>query len=165
MNYLDTILLIPALWFGYKGFTHGLIRELVSLAAIIFGLYAAFVFTDMIEKWINNPAIPKEVYFAITFITVLIVVFLLGKLAEKIIKLVIPDFVNYLLGGVFGVAKVVIIFSAVIYFINNIDAKHVILKEEAKQKSFTYKYIEPIVPKLKMMYDDYKSVDNEPYKK
>ena len=153
MNYLDIIILIPALWFGYKGFTHGLIRELVSLVALIFGLYAAFVFTDMVEKWINNPTLPKEAYFAITFLVVLIVVFLLGKLMEKVIKLLIPELVNNLLGGLFGVAKVVVIFSAVIFFIHNIDSKHVILKEQTIEKSFTYKYIEPIVPKLKEWYD------------
>ena len=150
MNHLD--ILIPTLWFGYKGFTHGLIRELVSLAALVLGIYAAFAFTDLVEKWINNPNIPKEVYFAITFIVVLIVVFLLGKLAEKIIKLVIPEFVNNLLGGLFGAAKVVVFFSAVFFFIHSIDSKQVILSEKAVEKSFTYKYIEPIAPKIMEWY-------------
>ena len=153
MNYLDILLIIPALWFGYKGFSHGLIRELVSLLALVAGIYAAFVFADMVEKWINNPTLPKEAYFAITFLVVLIAVFLLGKLVEKIIKLVIPELVNNLLGGLFGVAKVVVIFSAVIYFIHSVDSKHVILKEESIEKSFTYKYVEPIVPELKEIYE------------
>jgi len=148
MNYLDILILIPTLWFGYKGFTHGLIRELVSLAALILGIYAAFAFADLVEKWINNPNIPKDVYFAITFIAVLIAVFLLGKLVEKIIKLLIPEFVNNLLGGLFGAAKVLVFFSAVIYFIHSVDSKNVILTEKAVEKSFTYKYVEPIVPKI-----------------
>ena len=153
MSYLDILILIPALWFGYKGFTHGLIRELASLAALILGIYAAFAFTDLVEKWISNPAIPKEVYFAITFLGVLIGVFLLGKLAEKVIKLVIPEFINNLLGGLFGVTKVAIIFSAVIFFIHSVDSKDVILTKQTVEKSFTYKYVEPIVPKLKTWYD------------
>jgi membrane protein required for colicin V production len=153
MNYLDIIVIAPALWFGYKGFTHGLIRELVSLIALVAGLYAAFVFTDLVEKWISNPAIPKEVYFAITFLVVLIAVFLLGKLVEKIVKLVVPDFLNYLLGGLFGITKVLVIFSAVFYFTHSIDAKHVILTKQTEENSFTYKYIEPIVPTLKAWYE------------
>jgi membrane protein required for colicin V production len=153
MNHLDILLLIPALWFGYKGFTHGLIRELASLAALILGIYAAFVFTDLVEKWISNPNIPKEVYFAITFLIVLIAVYLLGRLVEKIIKLVIPEFVNNILGALFGVAKVIVIFSAVIYFIHSIDSKQVILTERATEKSFTYKYVEPVVPILKGWYE------------
>jgi membrane protein required for colicin V production len=153
MNYLDILILVPALWFGYKGFTHGLIRELAGLAALILGVYAAFAFSDLVEKWINHPSIPKEVYFAITFLGVLIAVFLLGRLAEKIIKLVIPEFINNLLGGLFGIAKVAVIFSVVFYFINSVDSKHVILKETTIEKSFTYKYIEPIAPKLKGYYE------------
>jgi len=153
MSYLDIIILIPALWFGYKGFTHGLIRELASLIALICGIYAAFAFTDMVEKWINHPNIPKEVYFAITFLAVLIAVFLIGKLMERIIKLVIPEFVNNLLGGLFGVAKVAVFFSAIIFLIQSVDSKHVILREQSVEKSFTYKYIEPIVPALKEWYD------------
>jgi len=153
MSYLDIVVLIPALWFGYKGFTHGLIRELVSLLALIFGIYAAFVFTDLVAAWICNPNIPKEVYFAITFLGVLIAVFLLGKLVEKIIKLVIPEFINNLFGGLFGVAKVMVVFSVVFYFIHSVDTKHVILTEKAVEKSITYKYVEPLVPKLKAWYD------------
>ena len=153
MSYLDIIVIIPALWFGYKGFTHGLIRELVSLTALIFGIYAAFAFTDLVARWICNPAIPKEVYFAITFLAVLIVVFILGKLMEKVIKLVIPEFVNNLLGGLFGIAKVLVIFSAIFYFIHSVDSKDAILTKQAVEKSFTYKYIEPIVPKIKAWYN------------
>jgi membrane protein required for colicin V production len=153
MTYLDILLLIPALWFGYKGFTHGLIRELASLAALILGIYAAFVFTDLVEKWMNNPNIPKEVYFAITFLIVLIAVYLIGRLVEKIIKLIIPEFVNNILGALFGVAKVIVIFSSLIFFINSVDSKKVILTENATEKSFTYKYVEPIVPVLKEWYE------------
>jgi len=153
MSYIDIVVLIPALWFGYKGFTHGLIRELASLFALIVGIYAAFLFTDLVAEWICNPAIPKEVYFAITFIGVLIAVFVLGKFVERIIKLVIPEFVNNLFGGLFGIIKVMVVFSAVFYFIHSVDSQHVILTEQAVQKSVTYKYIEPLVPKLKAWYD------------
>jgi len=153
MSYIDIVILLPALWFGYKGFTHGLIRELVSLLALIIGIYAAFAFTNLVAEWICNPAIPKEVYFAITFIGVLIAVFVLGKFVERIIKLVIPEFVNNLFGGLFGIAKVLVVFSAVFYFIHSVDSKQVILREQTVEKSVIYKYVEPIVPKLKAWYD------------
>ena len=153
MNHLDILLLIPAFWFAYKGFTHGLIRELISLAALILGVYLAFMFTDLVAKWINHPNIPEEAYFAITFLIVLIVVYILGRLVEKIIKLMIPEFVNNLLGGLFGAAKVLVFFSAVFYFINSVDSKQIILTKHAKEKSFTYKYVEPVVPKMKEYYE------------
>lgn len=153
MSYIDIIIIIPALWFGYKGFTHGLIRELVSLAALMLGIYAAFAFTDLVAEWIYKPEIPKEVYFAITFLAVLILVFFIGRLMEKIIKLVIPEFINNLLGGLFSVTKILVIFSVVIYFIHSVDSKNVILTEQAVEKSFLYKYVEPIAPKVKAWYE------------
>ena len=154
MNYLDIIILIPTLWFAYKGFRHGLIRELASLAALILGVYAASAFSNIVEKWINHPNIPKEIYFAITFLAVLVAVFFLGRLVEKIIKLMIPEFVNNLLGGLFGIAKVAVIFSVVFYFMNSVDSKEVILTKQVKEKSFTYKYIEPVAPYLKGMRNE-----------
>jgi len=153
MNYLDILVLIPALWFGYKGFRHGLIRELAGLAALVLGIYAAFVFTDWVEKWLNYPNIPKEAYFAITFLVVLVAVFFVGRLVEKIIKLMIPEFVNNLLGGIFGVAKVMVFFSTIFFFIHSVDSKNVILTEKTIEKSFTYRYIEPVAPYLKTWYD------------
>jgi membrane protein required for colicin V production len=154
MNYLDILILFPALWFGYKGFTHGLVRELAGLAALILGIYAAFMFSDWVEKWINHPEFPKEVYFAITFLGVLVAVFFIGRIVEKIIKLMIPEFINNLLGVFFGVAKVAVLFSVIIFFVQSIDSKQVILTEKRVEKSFTYKYIEPIAPYLKGWYDD-----------
>jgi len=153
MNYLDIIILIPTLWFAYKGFRHGLIRELASLSALVLGVYAAFAFSNLVEKWVNHPNIPKEVYFAITFFAVLVAVFFIGRLVEKIIKLMIPEFVNNILGGLFGIAKVAIIFSVVFYFINTVDSKEVILTKKIKENSFTYKYIDPIAPYLKGWYE------------
>ncbi|MDR0206781.1 MAG: CvpA family protein [Bacteroidales bacterium] len=148
MNYLDVIILLPCLWFGYKGFRHGLIRELAGLAALILGVYAAFMCSDWLANCINRPEFPKEIYFATTFLAVLVLVYLLGRLAEKIIKLAIPEFVNNLLGAMFGVGKVAVFFSVLILFIHSVDSKQVILKPKTIENSFTYKYVEPIAPYL-----------------
>ena len=155
MNYIDFLLLIPIAWFAYKGFNNGLIRELASIVALVAGLYASFKFSDWVAIWINNDKIPHEIYFAITFFGVLVLVFMAGKMVEKIIKLVIPEFVNNLAGALFGAAKVMIIFSAIIFFINSIDTKEVLIKPTAKSKSILYPYTEPIVPKLKTYYDNW----------
>lgn len=155
MNYIDFLLLIPIAWFAYKGFNNGLIRELASIIALVAGLYASFKFSDWVAIWINNDKIPHEIYFAITFFGVLVLVFMAGRMVEKVVKLIIPEFVNNLAGALFGAAKVMIIFSALIFFINSIDTKEVLIKPEAKAKSILYPYTEPIVPKLKTYYDNW----------
>lgn len=148
MSYLDILFLIPAAWFAYKGFTHGLIRELFSILALALGIYFSFYFSHIVAGWIGSEKIPDEVYFAITFLLVLIIVFFIGKFFENIIKLIIPEFINNVLGAIFGILKVALVISALIFFIETIDSKEVIFKPEAKEKSFTYKYVQPIVPKI-----------------
>lgn len=153
MNYLDILILIPVVWFGYKGFSNGLIRELASIVALIAGLYASFKFSDWVEVWIHNDKIPHQVYFAITFFLVLVLVFLAGRLVEKVIKLMIPEIVNNLAGALFGAAKVMVIFSAFLFLINSIDSKEVIITPKTKQSSMLYQYTEPLVPKIKSFYN------------
>ena len=45
MNILDIILLIPIAWFAYRGFTRGFIIELVSLIALVAGIFLAIHFS------------------------------------------------------------------------------------------------------------------------
>ena len=155
MNYIDIMILIPLVWFGYKGFSSGLVRELASIIALVTGLYASFKFTDWVAVWINNDKIPHELYFAITFFMVLVLVFIAGRFVEKVVKLVIPEILNNLAGALFGAAKIFVIFSALFFFINSIDTKGVLLTQKSKQESILYKYVEPVVPKLKTYYDKY----------
>ena len=155
MNYIDIMILIPLVWFGYKGFSSGLVRELASIIALVAGLYASFKFTDWVAVWINNDKIPHELYFAITFFMVLVLVFIAGRFVEKVVKLVIPEILNNLAGALFGAVKIFVIFSALFFFINSIDTKGVLLTPKSKQESILYKYVEPVVPKLKTYYDKY----------
>ncbi len=154
MNYFDIIVLIPLAWFAYKGYTNGLIRELVSLIALIAGLYA-LRYSSIVEEMINNDTIPAQVYLVITFLIVLILVYILGKMAEKIIKLIIPSFVNKVAGALFGACKVVLIFSFILFFINTFDEKKAIITPEAREGSLTYPFLEPMVPMLKEQYDNW----------
>ena len=62
--------------------------------------------------------------------------------------LMISGFWNNLAGLLFGVAKVVIVFSVLLMFIEKVDTKQVILKPEFKTESFTYKYVQPVAPFL-----------------
>lgn len=146
MNFLDIIFLIFAIWFGFKGFKNGLISELASIVALIGGIWVTFKFSDSIAGWLGDDRLYKILAYVIIFVGVLIIVHFAGKIVEMVIKLVIPDLINNLFGLAFGVAKVMLLLSVFIYFINIIDTKDVILKEKFINESFTYKYIEPMAP-------------------
>ncbi|MCQ2271582.1 MAG: CvpA family protein [Bacteroidales bacterium] len=148
MNWLDIVILIPCIWFAYKGLKNGLIFELASILALILGVWATVRFSNTLADKLGDSQIYKCLAFAIIFIAVLVAVHFAGKLFEKIIKLMIPGFINNLLGLIFGLMKVIIVFSVLLMFINKVDFKQAILKPETKNQSFAYKYVEPVAPFL-----------------
>lgn len=153
MNYLDLLILIPAVWFAYKGFSHGLIRELFSLIALFFGIYFAFGFADILAEWFGNEKIPNAIYTAISFLILIIIVTLIGRVVEKIIKLIIPNLINNIAGALFSIGKILTICSMLIFFMETLDNNELFFKAKTKENSFMYPYTQPIVPKIKEWYD------------
>lgn len=156
MNWLDILVFIPLAWFGFKGLKNGLVRELASVAALILGIWVTINFSDKVASLVGDSATVKVIAFVLTFIAVLVIVYFIGMLVEKIIKLVIPGFINNLFGLLFGVCKVLIVFSVFLYFINIVDVKERIIKHNVKENSFFYRYIEKIVPEGKAVFFDTK---------
>ncbi len=153
MNLLDIILLIPIIWLGYRGFVRGFIIELASLIALILGIYAAIHFSyyasDLLVKYFTL----KEKYlpvvsFILTFLVVVIVVYGIGKILEKIIDMVALGFLNKILGGALGIFKAALFLSIVLLLINTFDTNHKIITPKNKENSILYKPIAVIIPFL-----------------
>jgi len=151
MNWLDIALAIPLLWFTYKGFRNGLIIELASLAALILGIYIALHFSFYAEEYLreNFEVAEKYIYiisFAITFLIVAVLVYLVGKIIHKLVSIVALGILNRVAGGIFGFLKAALVLSIILYFLNGFDPG--ILKAEVKEKSYLYSPVESIVPMI-----------------
>lgn len=141
MNYIDIFILIVLVWFAYKGFTKGLVIELVSLIALGLGVYGGLKFSDTAAEFISGNVdteyIPL-VSFTITFVVIVVVVFVIGKLIEKIINMVALKFINKLSGAVFGVLKMALIMSVLLTIIESYDQKLGFIPKETKETSLLY---------------------------
>jgi membrane protein required for colicin V production len=151
MNWLDIVLAIPLLWFMYKGFRNGLIIELASLAALVLGIFIALHFSFYAKEFlIDNFDIADNylniIAFAITFIIVAVLVYLVGKIIHKLVSIVALGFLNRLAGGVFGLLKAALVLSVILYFLNGFDSS--LIKAEVKENSFLYEPVESIVPMI-----------------
>ena len=151
MNWLDIVLAIPLLWFMYKGFRNGLIIELASLAALVLGIFIALHFSFYAKEFlIDNFEIADNylniIAFAITFIIVAVLVYLVGKIIHKLVSIVALGFLNRLAGGVFGLLKAALVLSVILYFLNGFDSS--LIKAEVKENSFLYEPVESIVPMI-----------------
>lgn len=139
MNALDLILIFPLIWAGFRGFKNGLITEVVSIAALVGGIYLALHYTDSIAQYIHNDA-AQLIACALIFGGVLLGGYLGGLLAKKITA--IPDLLDKILGIVLGVAKVLVLCSLLLIGLKAIDVKNVILTDKVTQNSWLYPYME-----------------------
>ena len=166
MNYLDIILSIPLLWGFYKGLTRGIIKELASLLALIFGIYGAVHFSEQLQPTLQaNTSIDESflpiISFAATFIVIVLLVRLLGLMLDKIIKLVALGMISGLLGGVFGALKTAFIISALLLVFNTLDYHLELIPNEQKKNSLLYQTISEMVPLLLPEAEDGNSLIEE----
>ena len=123
MHYIDILIIIPLLWGAYKGFTKGLITEIASLLSLILGIYGAIKLSNYTSSFLiktfdfTSEYLPV-ISFAITFIIIVILVHLISKLIDSMIKTASLGVVNRILGAVFGTAKFLLILGVVIILLN-----------------------------------------------
>ena len=93
------------------------------------------------------------VSFALTFVVIVVVVYVLGRMIEKVVDLVALNLVNKIAGSVFGLLKVGLILSVVLVIINSYDEQMGFLPQDMKEESILYQpmsdFAVTVVPALK----------------
>lgn len=157
MNYLDIIIAIILFLFGFKGLRKGLIIEVVTLLAFCVGIYGAMHFSDFTAAHMQDfmeidPKYLNTVAFVLTFIVLVVLVNLIGRLVSKAIKSMNLGFFDKLGGFLFGIIKGVLLCSVLLMVLNNFQLLGVV-KPEVKEKSKLYPYIEQTVPYVYRSFD------------
>lgn len=157
MNYLDIIIAIILFVFGWKGLRKGLIIEIVTLLAFCAGIYGAMHFSDFTAAHMQDfmeidPKYLNTVAFVLTFIILVVLVNLIGKLVSKWVKSMNLGFFDKLGGFLFGIIKGVLLCSVLLMVLNNFQLLGVV-KPEVKEKSKLYPYIEQTVPYVYRGFD------------
>lgn len=159
MSYLDIILIIPLAWSVYKGFRRGLIIEIASLVGLILGIYGALNFSDFTESYLRaNYQLDFEhlhlLSFALTFVGIVVIVYILGKILEKVINIVALGLLNKIAGLAFGVIKMALILSVLILIFEGINANTNLVSEKEKSESVLYRPIAGLVPMIMPLIED-----------
>ena len=159
MNYIDIIIVIPVVWFAYKGLSKGLISELSQLVALIGGIFIAGNFSWFVGNRLSNFLSIGEKYvnivsFIITFAAVIFLVVVVKKSIEKVVKATSLSLFNKIGGLAFGALKAAFLVSCLFYVINKVDDSAILLKAETRNSSALYHPVSalaPIIaPKLKV---------------
>jgi membrane protein required for colicin V production len=166
MNFLDIILLIPLIWFAYRGFSRGFVIELASLVGLIAGIWGAIHFSFYAADILANnfgmgPKYLPIASFIATFVVVVIIVYIIGKIIEKFIDILALGFFNKLVGLAFGVVKAAFLLSIIILVINSFDRNESVITPGMREGSILYKTIERFAPTVipRLNVDDIRDVD------
>ncbi len=147
MNYIDIIIVVPIIWGGYIGYKKGLIIEVVSLVALGFGIWGGIHFSDLIGDLLQEKIQSKYVSltaFVITFAVIVMTIYFLGKMLEKLVNLVQMKFLNKLAGVFFGIGKVALVISVLVMIINSYDKNNNMIPKQTKDSSLLYHSVEQI---------------------
>ena len=153
MNYIDIIILIVLGLSVINGFINGLVKEVASLAALIFGIWGAIKFSGftsakLYEYFDMSGQYIGVISFIITFIIIVVVIHFLGMLIDKLMEAIALGFLNKLLGTVFGLLNTTLILSVVFVVLGSIDARRPFLPHEKIEESILYKPISDIAPAM-----------------
>ncbi|PKQ62467.1 hypothetical protein BZG02_12115 [Labilibaculum filiforme] len=143
MSIIDILIGIPLLWAMVKGFKNGFVFEIATLIALIFGIYGAIHFSDFTAQFIRDRFSYDSEYmgyisFGITFIVIVIIVHIIGKLLNSFIEAIALGMFNRILGMLFGLLKGILIIGIVVYFVDYLDRKFEFISDEKKEDSYLY---------------------------
>lgn len=143
MSILDVILLIcfiPALIQGLK---KGFISQVISIVSLIAGVWMSFEFSTALSAWLAqyveaSEKLLKIASFAIIMIGVFIILGIVGKSLEGILKFVMLGWLNRLLGVVFAFIKTGLVIGIVIILFNSLNNSLNLVSEETLAQSVLY---------------------------
>lgn len=153
MNIFD-IIIAALLLFGFvRGIMKGFFVEVASLVALIGGIYGAINFSYFIEDFLKQNVSWSEEYislaaFAGTFIIIVIVIALIGKMLTKLADFASLGIINKILGGVFGALKIGLILSVVFIFFGKMNDTIPFIKKETLDTSILYEHVKGIAPAI-----------------
>ena len=151
MNILDLIFLIPLLFALYRGFRKGLIHMVASLLALILGIVGAMklrtLFASILDAIFNiSPEHMNVIAFAVAFVVIVLIVHIVAFLVEKLIKAVALNFINRLLGMVFGLAVTAFVISMILWPVNQINREKQLIKPQHIENSLLYEPLSAFAP-------------------
>ena len=149
MNIIDIIILVCCIPALFHGFSKGFVSQAISLIALVLGVWLSFMFSVPFGDWLKSFAdLPGTVLhiiaFALILTIVMLVLTLIGKAIEKVVKLAMLGWLNKLLGIVFALLKAVLIIGLVIIIFDAIYNLIPFVSSDTLNESVLYNPIKSI---------------------
>lgn len=143
--YIDIFLAIFILIGVIQGFHRGVIRTLFAILGLVVGFLAALKFAPYVVTIFENvfhlsPLVSMILGLLLTFVVLMLGIRWLGKSFENSLKLVRLNIINKAAGAVLYAALMIIVYSAVIWFIDRTN----LVSEAEKAESRSYPFLQEV---------------------
>ncbi|WP_455639950.1 CvpA family protein [Parabacteroides sp.] len=153
MNWLDILLLCLAGIGFAKGLFDGVIKQVVSLIALMVAIF----FCAKAAAWLRGYILalgwfPAEgvtiLSYIAGFILIMGVVMLAGEVVHRVVGATPLSILNHLAGGLFGLGLMIVFVSLLLNILEVVDRGSVLISREAKVESRFYNSVKEIVPTI-----------------
>ena len=153
MNWLDITLLCLAGIGFVKGLFDGVIKQVVSLIALLVGIFfctkAALWLRGYILAlgWFPEQGVTVLSYVA-GFLLIVGVILLAGEILTRVVGATPLSVLNHLAGGVLGLCFMMAFISLLLNSMEMIDKGSVLIQRQAKVESRFYNSVKEIIPTI-----------------
>lgn len=149
MQPIDIFILLPMAWGIYKGYTRGLLVEVMGAIGLVLAVLAGFMLLDLgvevASPWAGElrPLLPY-IIFVIIFIMVVLVIRRLGFAIRQNIRYTLLGGFDSIAGAVVGMLKVAFAISTILWII---DTAGVEVPAKYTNDTFVYPVLVELGPK------------------
>ena len=153
MNWLDVVILCLVGVGLVKGFVDGAIRQIVALAALVFGIYLSAGASGWLRQylihlqWFPEQLVSPASYF-LGFVLIVGIILFGGYVIHKMVSVTPLGIFNKVLGGLLGLLLMLLFMGFMIYIIELFDTNASLIPKEIKEGSRFYESIKNIMPTL-----------------
>ena len=150
---MDIVLLVLAVVGFAKGLFDGVIKQVVSLIALVVAIF----FCGKVAAWLKGYIMalgwfPEEgttiLSYVAGFLLIVGVFILAGEIVTRIIGATPLNVINHLCGGLFGLLVILVFTSLLLNMLEFVDKGSVLLPRQAKVESRFYYSVRQIVPTI-----------------
>lgn len=150
MSTIDIILLLLLVLGAYKGYTKGLLLEIIGIIAFFVALIAGFQLlqwaTDLLSTQVDiSESLLPYIAFLLLFAAIVIGINLLGKALKKILDMTFFGTFDNFIGALVGLLKWALALSVLIWLFNTLEIR---VPDEVMADSFVYPVLEPFAPQV-----------------
>ena len=117
--WVDAVVLAALVLSLGLGIFRGIVREILSLSSWIISIWLAYVYGDdlaiVVVPWVESERLSGLIGYVVVFVTVLVLLSLVGALLLKLFRIAGLSGASRLLGGLFGFLRGLVIVTVLLF--------------------------------------------------